>query len=134
MNTKKVLTELKEKYPGKNVVINTPDEPTEIICEIDPGEERSRAIAVVDYIRPHYHRNSKEVYTILRGELDLHFRDEVLTLKEGDEVEIEPRRVHWAFGNETWFEVVSEPGWTPEDHILAIDYQEISRKEYDKRF
>ena len=134
MEVEKIVQELEKKYPGKNIVLNTPDETTEIVCEVDPSKDKGLAIAVIDYIRPHYHRKAKETYKLLKGDLELFLSGEKRLIKEGETIEIFPKQVHWGFGDETWIEVVSKPGWTPEDHILAIDYQEISRAEYDKRF
>ncbi len=41
-------------------------------------------------------------------------------IKEGGRIEIKPGTRHYALGNETWVNVYSTPGWTPEDHILVI--------------
>lgn len=135
MNVAKVISELKEKYPGKKIVINTPENPTEIICEIEPTEthpERSTAVAVVDKIRPHYHKKLTEIYTIIKGELTHYLGEQKRTIKENESVKIPPGKTHWAEGNETWFYVYSIPSWTPEDHILVFEDKEISRKEFDK--
>ena len=51
MNVSSIVEELKRKYPGKNIVLNPPDDPSEIICEIEPASknpERSVASAVID--------------------------------------------------------------------------------------
>lgn len=39
MNTQKIIQELQEKYPGKEIVLDSEDNPTEIICEIEPTSE-----------------------------------------------------------------------------------------------
>lgn len=119
MKVKRVITKLKKKYPGKNIVITDPENPGEIICEVEPSKDSSIAIAVVDKIRPHYHKILTERYEVLRGVLRHHMGDKVTTLQKGDEIEILPGTVHWAEGKETWFKVYSTPGWTPEDHILV---------------
>lgn len=135
MNVTKVVSELQEKYPGKKIILNTPENPTEIICEIEPTEkhpERSVAVAVVDRIRPHYHKKLTEVYKITRGMLILHLGRQKKIAKENERIKIPPGEIHWAEGDETWFYVYSTPGWTQEDHILVFEDKEISRKEFDK--
>ena len=93
MNVQKVVEELKKKYPGKNIIINTPENPTEIVCEVEPASldpQRSVAVAVLDSNIKHYHRLAKETG---------------------------PEEYHMAKGDETWVKVTSEPAWTPEDQI-----------------
>ena len=34
MNAQKIVKELKVKYPGKNIILDPPKNPSEIICEI----------------------------------------------------------------------------------------------------
>ena len=66
MNVIRVVSELTKKYPGKKIILNTPENTTEIICEIEPTQlypEKSLAVAVVDKIRPHYHKKLTETYT-----------------------------------------------------------------------
>lgn len=67
MNVGKVTKELKEKYPGKNIVLNKNKEGivTEIVCEND--HPNGIAIAVIDSSESHYHKVSVETYKILRG-------------------------------------------------------------------
>ena len=120
MNTEKVITELSQKYPDKKIIKNNDENPTEILCEIDPATEhpeRSIAIAVIDKSEPHYHKKSTETYKVLKGDLTIKINNEEHKLKEGDTLVIRPDNIHYAIGNETWVEVSSEPGWTQEDHI-----------------
>lgn len=126
MNVDKVIKALKQKYPGKKIVINTPENPTEIICEIETGVEKSLAVAVVDKIRPHYHKKLTEVYEVIKGTLIHHMGNLIRIINEGEKVTIPPGSVHWAEGKETWFFVRSTPGWTPDDHIVVSDGKEIS--------
>ncbi|MEK7166382.1 MAG: cupin domain-containing protein [Patescibacteria group bacterium] len=135
MNITRVVSEISKKYPGKKIILNTPDHTTEIICEIEPTAlhpERSIAIAVVDVIRPHYHNKLTEIYTIIKGTLFHYMGDKKTILNETESITIPPGNIHWAQGKETWFYVYSTPGWTPDDHILVIENQEISRKKFDK--
>lgn len=122
MNVEKVINELAQKYTGKKIVKNKEENPTEIICEIDPAAnhpERGVAIAVIDRSEPHYHRKAIETYKVTKGELNVVINNQAHKLKEGEKLIIKPGDIHYAIGNETWVEVYSEPGWTPEDHILA---------------
>ncbi len=121
MNTNQVISELSKKYPDKKIVRNKKDNPTEIICEIDPvteHPERSIAVAVIDRSEPHYHKESTETYEVMRGELMINKDGKEYKLKKGDKLTIKPGEVHYAIGNETWVKVYSSPGWTPEDHLL----------------
>lgn len=121
MDTKKVIEELKKKYPGKKIIKNDEDIPTEILCEVDPSTghpEYSLAVAIIDKSTPHTHKKSKETYKVTNGKLVLYVDGKKHELSEGEELIIEPGQTHWAEGNETWVECYSEPGWTFEDHIL----------------
>ena len=61
MQVKRVVSQLKLKYPGKKIIMNNRNRPTEIVCEIEPTREHldySRAIAVIDKSLPHYHQKT----------------------------------------------------------------------------
>jgi len=121
MDTKKVVAELSQKYPGKKIVQLPENNPTEILCEIDPATnhpEKSIAIAVIDKSEPHYHKKTTEIYKVIKGNLSMVIDGQKNKLEEGDSLIIKPRDIHYAIGDETWIEVYSEPGWSPEDHIL----------------
>lgn len=122
MNVIKIRQEFEQNYPGKFIVENKIEEVvTEIVCETEPTSEHpeySKAIAVIDKSRLHYHKKLTETYKILKGTLILHINDSVVELKEGDVYAIQPNTIHWAEGNETWLEVSSTPGWTIDDHII----------------
>jgi mannose-6-phosphate isomerase-like protein (cupin superfamily) len=123
MNSNKVRKELKEKYPNCTIFENKIDgEVVEILCEVDPStehEEYSLAIAIIDKSLPHFHKESVEIYKIIKGELTLYIDGESINLKEGESYTIKTNKIHWAEGNETWIECYSEPGWKFEDHILV---------------
>lgn len=110
------IDKLKKKYPGANIVLNDPRNPTEIVCEVDP--KKGRAIAIIDKSIPHVHKYTKERYIILDGNLDLYVDGVKNELKKGDIFDIKPGQVHYAIGNETWVEALSKPPWTPKDHII----------------
>ena len=63
MDSKKVIDELKRKYPGKKIIKNGEDNPSEILCEVDPSTnhpEYSLAVAVIDKSLPHSHKKTTE--------------------------------------------------------------------------
>ncbi|OGM08588.1 hypothetical protein A2159_03050 [Candidatus Woesebacteria bacterium RBG_13_34_9] len=128
MDVKKVIDELKKKYPGKNIIINTPENPTEIVCEIEPGNinpDRSIAIAILDKNIKHYHRIAKEIYEVIKGELEISKAGRSYYLHEGEKIAIYPSEYHIAKGNETWVKVTSTPAWNPEDQIPIEERTEI---------
>ena len=109
-------------YPGKNIIVLPEEDPTEIICEVDPTTEHREynvAIAAIKTSIPHFHRDAVETYEVLEGELTLNVGDETIVLHAGESHTIEPPVIHSALGNFTLVQVTSRPGWTPEDHILA---------------
>jgi len=122
MNIKAILDELSVKYPGKTIIKNSEENPTEILCEVEPASEHpdySLAISVIDKSVPHVHKKLTEVYKVIKGKLELHVDSDVIKLAEGEVYTIKPGQIHWAKGNETWIECNSKPGWTAEDHVLG---------------
>ena len=121
MNAKLEITRLKQKFPGKPIILLPVDNPSEIICEIESSNdhpEYSIATAVIDQSAPHHHLRSVETYKVERGQLILTENGIEMTLEEGDTHTIYPPTVHSARGNATVVKVKSEPGWTAQDHIL----------------
>lgn len=122
MNLTKVKQQLKEIHPESQLFENknTYGEVTEVLCEIEPTShhsEYSKVIAVIDRSKPHYHKATKETYKILKGSLKLFIEGDLIELEAGDEYEIPVNKVHWAYGDESWVECYSKPGWTIEDYI-----------------
>lgn len=120
MDVPKVVDELKKKYPGKNIILNPPNDPREIVCEIEPASEnreKSIAIAILDNNIKHFHRKAKETYEVIRGTLELTKDGKTYFLSPGEKLVIEPEKYHMAKGKETWVKVTSVPAWTPEDQI-----------------
>lgn len=115
MNNVEVVKRLKQKYPGRNIILNNSDKPTEVVCEINP--ENGEAVAVIDRSILHYHKYTTEYYSILEGELELFVDDKKYVLKKGDEFTIEPNKKHYAVGSATWVFVKSTPPWSAEDHF-----------------
>ena len=128
MNVQKVFEELKRKYPGKNIIINDPDNPTEVICEIEPASlnpERSVSVAVLDGKIKHFHGLSKVTYEVLKGILEITKGGKTNFLSEGQKVMLESEEYHMAKGKETWVKVTSEPAWTGEDHVMIEEGTKI---------
>ena len=58
MNVKRIVSELKKKYPGKKILQNG-DPVSEILCEVESTnkhKEYSLAVAVIDRSLPHFHK------------------------------------------------------------------------------
>jgi len=119
VNSAKILEKLKHDYPGKNIVLNPKNEPTEIVCETNP--EQGEAVIIIDSAAPHHHLHTTEVYKVSEGHLTLYIDGCEKELEEGDEFTIYPNEVHFAIGDETWIDEVSTPPWTAEDHILETE-------------
>lgn len=122
MNVQKVIRELESKYPNKNIVRLPNDNPTEIICEIEPSSGHpkwSKAIAVIDESISHFHIKSTEEYTILKGTLTITKEGKNYNIPEGQSFIIYPMEKHSAKGDSVWAEVTSTPGWNSDDHIIT---------------
>lgn len=126
MNVEKVISKLKQKYPGKTIIKNLDKDGvvTEILCEIKPTQDHpgySEAIGVIDASIMHFHKKLHETYTVLSGKLTVITDVEHINLKKGDKITMNPGTVHANIGNETWVHVYSEPGWTLGDHVPLED-------------
>lgn len=122
MTAQEAINYFKRTYPGKNIVCLPEDDPSEIICEIEPSSEHpdyNVAVAAIKQSVPHYHHKATEEYEVLEGELELVVDGESIKLKQGDTYVIKPPAVHSAKGDFTLVRVSSKPGWTPDDHILV---------------
>ena len=112
MDVQKIVEEIRKKYPGKNIILNPPENPTEIVCEIEPASEnpnKSVAIAVLDNNIKHFHRVAKETYEVIKGVLEMSKGGKTYFLSPGQKMVIGPREYHMAKGQETWVKVISEP-------------------------
>lgn len=123
MNHTKVISELKQRYPDKDIILDPQDNPTEIIVELEPTKnhpEKSVALAVVGRSQPHYHKTTTEVYEVVKGTLHLYIDDKEYILQEGEKMTIYPNIIHHAEGEECWFLTHSTPGWRFEDHVRIL--------------
>ena len=107
--------ELLREYPGARVKIV--DDKAEMVAEFDGY----RAIAVIERSQPHFHRKTKETYKVFRGTLHVACGGRGYVLTPGDSLTIEPGNIHYACGagEPAWLEVLCEPAWTAEDHLLV---------------
>ncbi len=125
MNPKKVTPKLSKLYPNSSIIENKiNDITTEIVRKLGKSEDNntSRAIAVIDESKPHYHKKTTETYKILEGELKLFVGFDEYILKPGEEIEIKPNQIHYAQGDATWVEVISTPAWSIDDYFEASIY------------
>lgn len=122
MDVKKIIDEIKRKYPGKTIVLDSKDTPKEIICEIDPSSdhpESSVALVVVGKSKSHYHIKSTEIYETVKGVLTVFINGHKFILREGEKITIKPKEVHTVESDESWFLAYSKPGWRSDDHIVV---------------
>lgn len=121
MDLKNVLQSLSQQYPKKKIILNSKNNPTEILCEIEPTAEHpnySVAIAVIDKTLPHKHQKTTETYEVITGILILNIDGKITILNTGEKIIINPNQVHQTEGKETWVKVTSKPGWIKEDHLF----------------
>lgn len=121
MNVTAIVHELTEQHPNCPIKELPPGgNATEIVCEIPAtSAEHSKAIAVIDESKPHFHRHMVEHYKILRGQLRLFIDNVEHVLNPGDIHIVEPNQVHYAIGDATMVEVDCYPAYSPDDHILV---------------
>lgn len=122
MDAKVVIHELKILHPGKRIFVNDEAIPTEILCELESAElnpDRSVYLAVIDTRVVHQHRQSKETFDVLRGNLILSIDGREYTVIPGKRHTILPGQVHYTEGHDTWVRVTSTPGWRPDGMHLV---------------
>src|SRR6185369_1862933 len=111
MNVENVVKTLEELYPEKKIIQNKDREGNviEILCVEHMTKGLSEIVCVVDRTLPHYHKNATETYEVLRGKLILTKGKEKILLQVGDHIDIEPKEVHAAEGQEAWIKITSRP-------------------------
>jgi mannose-6-phosphate isomerase-like protein (cupin superfamily) len=120
MDVERAEKRLKERYPGKNIIRIPEDNPTEIVCEVEPTTDHdtySVAVAIIESSKPHVHNKSLETYKVIDGQLQLRVGGETHIMNPGESYTVWPGKVHSARGNDAMVEVESYPGWTQEDHL-----------------
>ncbi len=123
MQAKDIVATLQQEFPGKEIKL-LPNKrwPTEIICVVEPTEPHPRwsmAIVIIDKSRAHKHEHVRELYIVEHGALQLYVDGTCYILSEGDWMEVNAGKVHWARGDRTRVRIYSSPGWRKEDHILV---------------
>jgi len=124
MDAVKITEELKAKYPGKKIVANSSDKPTEIICEIEKptgDNQASVQVAVIDEAVKHVHQDTTEIYEVLNGELIITKDSKTYTMKPGESFAVHPNEEHSIEGHTTWVKVTSIPSWSDERHVVIED-------------
>lgn len=124
MTLNDVLEYFEKNYPNANVMKVPEDSPLELICEIDPAIAHpaySVAIAAISSSQPHKHAISNEEYEVISGTILIEVDGVVRTLYSSEKINIPPGKVHSVSSIEDYslIKVTSQPGWTPEDHILV---------------
>ncbi len=122
MNVNEIVGILDKEYPGRTIVLNTPENTEEVICEIEPASEHSDYSVAIAYIRkskPHKHLKTIEEYQVEEGVLTLYLDGVKREFKQGQIYAVLPGTIHWAEGDWVRVKVVSKPGWTLNDHILV---------------
>lgn len=114
MDVDKTRAELMKAYPGCRVKV-APDQ-QEMVAEISD----CFAVAVIERSLPHFHRQTREVYRVLRGTLCVACGGQGHVLQQGETIAIEPGQVHSAraAGEPVWIEVESVPPWSAGDHFI----------------
>src|SRR5262249_6685945 len=114
MNVDKTRTELMNAYPGCHVKVA--EDNREMVAEISD----ELAVAVIERSLPHFHRETREVYRVVRGSPAVACGGRGQVLQTGETIVIEPGLIHSAraVGEPAWIEVKSTPPWSASDHFL----------------
>lgn len=114
IDIERTRAELMQLYPGCRVIVA--DDKREIVAEISA----EFAVAVIDRSQPHFHLRTTEVYRVKRGTLYVACGGKGHVLCQGDEIRIEPGKIHYAkaAGEPVWIEVQCTPGWSADDHLV----------------
>ncbi len=111
----RICEELLREYPGARIKVAPGG--AEIIAELDPR----RAVAVIERTAPHFHRRTTESYRALRGTLYVVCGGQGHVLAPGESLRIDPPLLHSARAADgvAWIEVLSDPMWTADDHLVV---------------
>lgn len=123
MDVEAVERRLQTEYLGKKIVKLPEDNPTEIVCEVEPASEHpdySVAVAIIDESASHIHQRSTETYEVLEGKANLIVEGRSVEMKPGQTYSIKPGTLHWATADSAWVKITSHPGWTEDDHLVRV--------------
>jgi mannose-6-phosphate isomerase-like protein (cupin superfamily) len=110
MDITKTRTELINAYPGCHVKVA--EDHREVVAEISD----TFAVAVIERSLAHFHRNTREVYRVLRGTLYVARGGQGHVLGVGETIVIEPGQIHSTRAPD---EVESMPPWSVSDHFIV---------------
>ena len=107
-------SELLDAYPGSQIKVAA--DQREMVAEITA----ERAIAIIEWSEPHFHREITETYRVLRGTLLVARAGEGFVLQVGDSITITPGQIHHAkaLGDPAWIEALCDPAWRADDHFV----------------
>ncbi len=125
MTLEEALEYLKDKYPDKEIIVQKQGKSIyKLIADIEPTRDHPGWSEVVSFIfdsEPHYHKKTTEVYTVLKGELELHVDGKVIQMVEGDSHLIPPGQIHYGKSKDpkkgALIACRMTPGWSREDHV-----------------
>lgn len=124
----RILGVLHSAYPGKRCY-DIDGRAMHFVCEVEPVADHpgyDKAVEVIISSSPHKHKRTTQRYTVLSGNLELHFNDASIRLRPGDTYIVQPQVVHWATSDdEAVVEIYSTPGWTPEDHLTVSEPERL---------
>ncbi len=116
------ISELKRRCSAKKIFF-TKDRFGRLVnafCRLkEKGGKSFKTIVAASRIIPHYHKKNKEMYRLVEGSFTMYKDGELMELKEGDEVIVNPYEVHAGEGRYALFEIISE-GVPPQ-----LDYYEM---------
>jgi len=110
---KRIMNELKQKYPGKRV-IDDAGSYFALLEEASDHPEYDRATQVVTApTPPHKHEHTTHIYKAIDTPFNVHVDKKVVRVNPGESFTVKPNTVHWLSndpGTECWLDVVSTPG------------------------
>jgi len=110
---KRIMSQLKEKYPGKRV-IDDAGSYFALLEEAKDHPEYDRAIQVVIApTPPHKHKHTTHIYRSIDTPFNIVEDKKNIRVLPGESYTVEPNKVHYLTvdkGTECWLEVISSPG------------------------
>jgi len=110
---KRIMNQLKQKYPGKRV-IDDAGSYFALLEEASDHPEYDLAIQVVIAPTPkHKHKHTTHVYRSIDTPFNLFVDKDSIRVNSGESYTVKPDTVHWLSndpGTECWLEVMSSPG------------------------
>ena len=86
---------------NKNTSVYTTKDESLIRERVHPSLHQNKNQSLAEAIIPahsrtqrHYHKNSEEIYFVLKGKAEMSLNDETFIIEEGDSIVIPPRQAH----------------------------------------